>query len=401
VGTRLQSIVSDGDVVARVGGDEFIVLLGSTSRKYEISNLAESIIETVSKPIKIGENSCSVGCSIGIGVSGPNSIQPKKLMLDADLALYESKGSGKGQYHFATPELTGKFRTLEEMRQRLSRALEERMFEPVFQPQIDPRQNCVVGVEALARWVGADGEFLPTGEFIELASELDLLDEVDRIIIEKSIRQLANWREDGLAVPRVGLNLCAAKLASCDLLEWLESTIACEGLDNSDVSIEVVESVLLDDNNAVLENIAKLQRRGFGIELDDFGSGHASINTLIDLSVDRIKIDRSLIQDIENKARPRIVVNSIAELAKQLGVSVLIEGVETDLQLEVINSLGEFVYQGYLFARPMKADMFELWFQSFSNDDESNSQNKPSRPCVTFSGMDNLSLSSEATGKEQ
>jgi EAL domain-containing protein (putative c-di-GMP-specific phosphodiesterase class I) len=282
-------------------------------------------------------------------------------MLDADLALYESKDNGRGQLHFATAELTNKIREVEKMRLSIVKAIEEDRFEPIFQPQVDLSSNCVVGAESLARLVDENGEMQSGACFIELANEYQLLDQIDRIIVEKSLAQFGELSEGGISIQRLGLNLSNPTLSWPELPDWLEERVSQAGIQNHNVSVEVMENVLLNEDNIVRKNLETLTERGFHIALDHFGVGQASINTLLSLNVDEIKIDRSLVKNIDTRVKPKTIVASVTRLARELNINVMIEGVEKASHVTALKEISEYTYQGFLFARPMRGPEFVKW----------------------------------------
>ncbi|MEM0925870.1 MAG: EAL domain-containing protein, partial [Planctomycetota bacterium] len=205
-------------------------------------------------------------------------------------------------------------------------------------------------------------------------------------IIEKGIRQFAQWQQERLGVPRISFNLSMASLADGGICDWLEETTLRHGIETNDICIEILESVILDDGaDAIVKNITNLRERGFQIELDDFGSGHASLNTLLSLEVDRIKIDRSLIKNVARDPRARILIEAITWLAGQLKIRVLCEGVEEEAQMEELQNLGRFAYQGFYFAKPMTSSSLEAWMRDHP---WSSSQSRPVSPPNAPAGHD-------------
>ncbi|MEM9940656.1 MAG: EAL domain-containing protein [Planctomycetota bacterium] len=364
--TKLNACTRLDDVVARIGGDEFVVLLRNVSDERGLEKLATRIIAEIEKPIPYQNQMCSVGCSIGIAVSTPGETHSERMLLDSDIALNEAKTSGRGRFEFVTPDLTDKFRGLERLKVQILDGLDNNEFVPFFQPQICGSTGCIAGVETLARWHEGGNQYQTAAKFIGVAEELNLLEKIDRVVIDKGLLAFSRWKQEGLSVPRIGFNLSMAKLTDAGFISWMESRVQTFGLEPREIGLEILESVMVDGNSAqIVSNVSKLQDKGFNIEIDDFGSGHASMNALLQLAVNRIKIDRSLIQNICEDENSRLLLDAVITLADNLKIETLVEGIETADQVALLSQLHTFVYQGYYFAKPMSFDALTQWVKQY------------------------------------
>lgn len=362
VAKTLKSNLRPDQLIARIGGDEFAVLFPNVAHVGELVGPAERMIEQLEKPIDIADKRCSIGCSIGLAVSDPDERDYERVLMDADIALYEAKKNGRNQYQIITEELRGQFERKEQVTKDIRDGITKSEFVPFFQPQFNTATGEVIGVEALARWRRKDGVFEKNAEFIQIADEIGLLTEIDQQILRKSLSAFVQWRDAGYNVPRISLNFSMRELEELEFVEKLTATVSEFGLGPREVSIEVLESVFLDaENTMAASNINALSRIGFMVELDDFGTGHAAITSLLDLAVDRIKLDRTLIRDIENGGPGQTITRTLIHLAHELNIETLAEGVETQSQAKLLTGMGCTNHQGFLYARPMAGEELEAW----------------------------------------
>lgn len=369
VADKLRHAGGDSSLIARVGGDEFIVILEGVVSDEEVCVLASDIIAAVSEPIPHRDKQYCVGCSIGIAICDPGTQQPEVALLDADIALNEAKKLGRGRYEMISHEISERFRSTERQRADMHRGIARGDFVPFFQPQICGKTGRVVGVEALARWRQSNGSFKAAGYFIEVAESLNLLDNIERTIIDQSLKTFYHWQQNGVDIPRISVNVSMAKLKDAGFIGWLQGKVEELELSPSMISIEILETVFIGSHNSqVARNIRELHKLGFQIELDDFGTGHASINALLELEIDRIKIDRSIVENVCHDSNSRILVEGLVSLADQLNIESLVEGVETAKQVELLSTMSEFNYQGFYFAEPMPESRLMTWLDSAGNN---------------------------------
>ncbi len=283
---------------ARVGGDEFAVFLPDPPDDAALRVLADRLIDEVSTPSIYEGNECRVGLSIGIAradgdwVEG-DSFDSNRLLRDADLALYRAKSEGRQRVAFCTPALRQEAETLKRRSDALQIAIERQEFTCAYQPQFDTRTGELSGVEALARWPKPDGTWYLPGDFMPIAKGMEALARIDRIILQKAVTDLRAWTAAGYGVPRLSINISKARLAEASLITDLEAL----DVDHSRLCFELLESNFLEDHDpAIAANLAAIRAMGIGIEVDDFGTGHASILSLLRLKPDRLKIDRAFVE---------------------------------------------------------------------------------------------------------
>jgi len=359
VAQRLQSVLREGDTVARSGGDEFVIVLEDLLEAVEAGRIAERVREALLDPVMWKGEALKVTCSIGVATSTGIDDPVEALINRADDAMYVAKQMGRDQIAFGAESIQShSHRRLVE--RELRRALDGGAFDLEFQPVIDLRDGLPVGAEALLRWK-LNGELVPTDEVISVAEETDLMTRVSDWVIRRACRDFAQWRalHAGAAEWKLHVNVSARDLADDDVARRVLDGIACGGLEPSDVCVEVTESAMLFEVENVAERLAALRTAGVTVAIDDFGSGYASLGVLRDIPADIVKIDRAFVATIGDSDRDRAIVEHAIDLAHSLGLVVVGEGVETLSQLSILEELGCDRVQGYAFAAPRPLDEFE------------------------------------------
>ena len=365
VGKVLSRNIRKTDLAARVGGDEFVLVLRDTSEQADVEALAERVIEEVSQPFEFSGESLRVGASIGIAFSN-TAADPEEVMSNADIALYLAKGAGRGCQRVFTEQTGSEYADRKRLLKDLRLALVNGQVRPFFQPQVDGITNKIVGAEALVRWLHPERGVLSPAQFLDLAHENGLGDLLTEVVINASILALKTWREAGWDVPVVSLNFTARQLRNPDIMEALHLHVEEAGLHPSDIAIEVLETVLFgDENDGAFANLMSMQKHGFRVELDDFGTGHASISTLRKLKVDRVKVDRSFVTGASENPEQEQLLGALIDLCAKLDIECLTEGVETETDKSLLLSLGCRYFQGYAYARPMEVDAFGAWMDQW------------------------------------
>ncbi|WP_197922937.1 putative bifunctional diguanylate cyclase/phosphodiesterase, partial [Thiosulfatihalobacter marinus] len=298
----LSENVNTEGLVARVGGDEFLVLLQSGMKDCEVLEFSESLRRALNEPIRFRGRICHIGASIGISSWSPGSdISIETALLNADIALNQSKKLGRNRSSFFEQSMREHTVKTAVLAQEISNGIEAGEFVPFFQPQFDISGKKIDGFEVLVRWDHPTRGLLSAGEFLFAAEETGLVSAIDRIVLQKSLPVLQRLTECGMDSPRISLNLSSAQLSDPEIVEQYMWQIRGHGIAPDQVRIEVLESTLLDDRSVnVVENIRAFSDNGLAIELDDFGTGHTAIASLMQFPVQRIKIDRSLVKDIES-----------------------------------------------------------------------------------------------------
>jgi len=354
--------VPRGDLVARIGGDEFVILARRAVAPAELSELCERIIVEMNKPIDFEGFSCRCGVSIGIAQASGISPDARRILVNADIALYQAKETGRNCYEFFTPDLQANIVSKKRMADELLTGLERDEFTVWYQPQFETASMQLCGAEALVRWNHPDRGVLASGHFLKVAEELNVMARIDQIVLERALRDQMRWTALGVTVPRISVNVSSKRLHDATLVEQLHGLSISPGT----ICFELVESIFLDESDDVVtENIERIKRLGIDIEIDDFGTGHTSILSLLRLKPKRLKIDRQLVMPITNSPQERALVRSIIEIARSLGVETVAEGVESLDHAGLLRQLGCDFLQGYAFAKPLPFEEFTRFTRGY------------------------------------
>lgn len=360
--TRLLDLITPDEFASRVGGDEFVIATSGPSVERRSRELAQAVVRSLAKPIEIGGHKCRIGCSAGISCQTATMEEPRELLVNADIALYEAKKRGRNRFEVFSDELRMAAVLRKTMSDEFLTALEHDQIVPYFQPQFDARTLQIVGVEALARWQHPDRGTLAPDRFLDIAESLNRASDLDAVILEKALLQSVRWKALGLNVPHLSVNISAQRLKDERMFERLAGLQFAPG----SLSFELLESISFDDHDEDLRvAITRLKSLGIDIEIDDFGTGHASIVSLIELGPKRLKIDRKLISPIEASASQRRLVASIIEIGRSQDIDIVAEGVETAAHIEILRSLGCQALQGYAFSKPLAAAEFITFVENW------------------------------------
>ncbi|MEM6621480.1 MAG: EAL domain-containing protein [Pseudomonadota bacterium] len=352
VAQTLRSSIDSEDFAARVGGDEFVIMTVGKSEDALLA-MAQTIIDRLARPFIFKDRECWFGASVGIAIAKGQISHARGLLAQADMALYRAKRRGRGCAEVFSEDVQREILHQKRLADGIQGGLDRGEFIPWYQPQIDTRDFKICGLEALARWQPPIGEPKTPDVFLNVAADLNKVQAIDRMILERAVADLAGWDRTGVNVPRLSVNVSARRLVEPDLVESLRELSPPTGR----LAFELLESVFLDDlEQSMSWNIDALKSMGIDIELDDFGSGHASIVSLVKLAPDAIKIDRRMIAGVTLDNAHRDLAEALIGIGKTLGVRVVAEGVETLEQAVLLAGLGCDVLQGYLIAKPMHAD---------------------------------------------
>ena len=365
----LRSEIHHANLLARIDGDEFVAVLDRCPERHEVDQMCHRIIDRLSIPIMFEDRCCKIGASIGVAYCDDDpDYDADRLLIDADLALHVSKRAGRGRVRFFVKAMREEHDALNQLAAEIDNAIETDAFEPFFQPQINAITGRLEGFEALARWRHPARGILGPQHFLFVASQANLLPRIDDLIVSKAFQAAARWRAKGHDVPKISINVTAARLGDPNFMETLIDAAFHANLAPACIGIEILESVLLDDESVqIVENIRQLAAMGFRLELDDFGTGHASISNLRRVPVSLIKIDRSLISGVDQDTELSKIAGTIIQLARNLDVTPLAEGVETAGEIRTLVDLGCISFQGYYIARPMPEDQVEGWIGQMQN----------------------------------
>jgi diguanylate cyclase (GGDEF)-like protein/PAS domain S-box-containing protein len=353
VSLRLRDEVGELGQVGRLGGDEFEVVLPSTSSTDELSRIAQGIIDSLSRPYTINGTAVSIGASVGIVTSDYDDRTSDDLMRDADLALYAAKAAGKGCYRFFAPEMHEAARERQLMESDLRVALEKEQLRVVFQPSVDASSEAVTGFEALIRWDHPEHGPVSPAQFIPLAEEIGLINEIGEWVLRTACAEAAKWPQH----ISVAVNLSPIQFKLHSLPATIRSVLSDSGVAAKRLELEITEGVFLSNDEHVHEMIGNLKAIGVKLALDDFGTGYSSLSYLQRVPFDKIKIDRSFVSGASDpKSRNAALIRAMVGLASDLKMETTAEGVETQEELLLVRTLGCSLVQGYYFGKPMPAD---------------------------------------------
>jgi diguanylate cyclase (GGDEF)-like protein len=353
IAARLRNSCRSGDLVARLGGDEFAVLLGPDGR--DALECANRIIQIISSPIYLEDNSVSVGASVGIAIARGDSVEIDHLLMCADTAMYAAKKSGKGiALHFEEDMLDRVLRRAE-LRAAIDHAVTRSEFSLLYQPKVNLFSRQVVGFEALLRWTKSNGEEMHPSEFVPVAEETGQIVVIGRWVLEKAAAQLATWqREHNRFDLTMAVNLSARQLTDDTFIHDVARVLATTQIDPKTLTLELTETMLIEDPRVIADALAKLRDLGVLLAIDDYGSGNASISYLRHFAIDVLKVDRSLVLALdEDPLAGQAVVRSITDLAASLKLTTVAEGIEREDQIELLRTLGCDEGQGFHLAMPL------------------------------------------------
>ena len=353
VALRLKEVIGNAGQVGRLGGDEFEVVLPSTSSKDELSGLAQGIIDSLSRPYTINGTVVSIGASVGIVTSDYDDRTSDDLMRDADLALYAAKAAGKGCFRFFAPEMHDAARQRQLMESDLRLAIEKEQLRLVYQPCVDASSEAVTGFEALIRWDHPEHGAVSPVEFIPLAEEIGLINEIGEWVLRTACAEAAKWPQH----ITVAVNLSPVQFKSHALPTMVRMVLSDTQLAAKRLELEITEGVFLSNDDHVHDMIGSLKAIGLKLALDDFGTGYSSLSYLQRVPFDKIKIDRSFVSGASDPtSRNAALIRAMVGLASDLKMQTTAEGVETQEELLLVRNLGCSLVQGYIFGKPMPAD---------------------------------------------
>ncbi len=356
VAARLSETLRDEDVLARIGGDEFVVLLPELARPDDAATVARKLIASLTAPFQIDGQDLTISTSVGIALYPGNGADVDTLLKHADTAMYGAKNEGRNDYRFFTPDMNSRAYTRLKLENALRRALERGELVLEYQPQWAMPEQRLIGVEALLRWNHPERGRVPPVEFIPLAEETGLIHSIGDWVLREACRQQAAWLADGLPPLTVAVNISALQFRKPGFLARVREIITRSGTAPGHLELELTESALMQPTREIEEQLASLRNMGVGLALDDFGTGYSSLSYLKRLPLTHLKIDRSFVCDLPGDAEDAAIAAATLSIARDLGLAVVAEGVETEAQRDFLLERQCRVMQGFLFARPLPAD---------------------------------------------
>jgi diguanylate cyclase (GGDEF)-like protein/PAS domain S-box-containing protein len=356
VAQRLRAVVEGGDQIARFGGDEFVILDTTYTDQADVEALAQHIIRALSAPFLIAGDDVTVGVSIGIAFAPTDGETASALIKSADAALYRAKGDGRGTFRFFEPEMDRRLQERQRLVQDLRSAIAHDELVLHYQPYVSAGTGVVSGCEALLRWQHPERGMISPAEFIPVAEQSGLIIPIGVWVLEEACRAAMRWP----AEQRVSVNISPVQFRNRELPRTILTALTRAGLSPSRLEIEVTETVLIDDVEAALDTLRQIRALGVRVALDDFGTGYSSLSYLRSFPFDKVKIDRSFVQELPTRRDNQVIVQAIRDMARGLGMSVTAEGVETCEQAERLRATGCEELQGYLYSRPKPAGDLEF-----------------------------------------
>jgi diguanylate cyclase (GGDEF)-like protein/PAS domain S-box-containing protein len=359
VAARLRSSLRDADTVARLSGDEFVVIVSESGDQRLTPDVVQRVMTAVAQPVMLGTKEFFVTCSIGVAVYPSESTGADALIEHADIAMYRAKKLGRNNFQFYTPAMNEESLERVRIESALRNAVERDEFVLYYQPQLDMKTGKIVGMEALIRWQHPELGMVPPSRFIGIAEETGMIVAIGAWVLRSACAQNKAWQDAGHDKLRVAVNLSARQFGAADLIENLAAVLEDTGLEPRYLEIELTESLFMSDITPAVDLLHRIKALGVNLSIDDFGTGYSSLSYLSRFPIDVLKIDRSFVADITRDANDEAIVTSIIALAHNLKLAVIAEGVETGEQLDYLRRHGCDEMQGYYFSQPLPAHEFE------------------------------------------
>ena len=359
VAKRFTTLLRENDILSRLGGDEFTVLLDEIADLDDVVNIAYRMIHALDEPIIIGELTLHLTCSIGISIYPNDGVSREVLLKNADTAMYRAKEAGKNRYEFYTPEMTAFAFERLTIENRLRNALIHDEFVLYYQPQIDARDEKLVGMEVLVRWQDPQEGLIPPNRFIHIAEETGLIIQIGTTILRKAFMQMKAWADAKIYFGKLAINISIKQLEDKNFVPLVVQLLKETGCPVAHIHFEITESLFMKNVEFLLAQLKAIKQLGIYLSLDDFGTGYSSLSYLKRFPIDELKIDRSFIQDIPGDEEDEEIVKAIVAMAKSLKMNILAEGIETDEQKEFLMQNECYIIQGYLYSVPLKSSELE------------------------------------------
>ncbi|WP_433740805.1 putative bifunctional diguanylate cyclase/phosphodiesterase [Pseudomonas putida] len=359
VSLRLREDLRSQDTLARIGGDEFVLLV-QLSEQNDAMNLAARQVGLIARSFRVAEHDLHISASVGIALYPGNGQNAHELLMNADAAMYHAKGAGKNGYSFFDASMNGNARKQLQLLQDLRIAIEQQQFTLHYQPKFDASNGQPVGAEALLRWEHPTQGMLLPDKFIELAEKTGLIIPIGEWVLNEACRQMREWYVLGYTGWRIAVNLSALQFCHAGLVQSVAKALATHRLPANSLTLEITETTAMNDADASMTVLQELSEMGVDLSIDDFGTGYSSLMYLKRLPANELKIDRGFVRDLERDSDDAAIVSAIVALGQALGLRIVAEGVETDVQQDFLTQLGCNSLQGYLLGHPLPAERFML-----------------------------------------
>ncbi len=364
VADRLRSCVREADTVARLGGDEYLVVMGDMDNAQDAAQVAQKILSAFNSPVTVDGKELGVTLSIGISVFPNDGEDEQTLMKNADSAVYSAKEAGRNTYQFYTRDMNASMLETLMIENALRRALERQELRLFFQPQVDLTSGKIIGAEALIRWMHPEQGLLAPCSFIPIAEDSGLIVPIGEWVLRDACRHLKAWQNAGFTDLTVAVNMSAVQFRQENLAERIIAIGSETGIDLQHLELELTESMIMHNAEAMIESMNVLKALNLKLSIDDFGTGYSSLSYLKRFPIDKLKIDRSFVNDITENPADLAISKVIIDLARNLNMRAIAEGVETAEQLRLLRENGCDEIQGYYFSKPVPAEEFEAMLRA-------------------------------------
>lgn len=355
---RLVALLRPNDRIARVGGDEFVVLLSAGAHECDVANVAERIVLAFAAPFAVGDGiEAAIGASVGISMFPRDGRDASTLIRHADIAMYAGKNAGKGRHRFFDKALSAAVERRAQLKQKLIKAVDADQFVLHYQPRVNPDSGELLSMEALLRWLHPEDGMIAPGEFIPLAESSGLILPIGAMVIDKACAQLAQWRAEGLRPVPVSINVSAKQFVRGGVVRQLEAALRRHDVPPALLEVEITESAMMGEHDDIVAELGAIRALGVKLHVDDFGTGYSSLAQLQSLRMDVLKVDRAFTAQLGVTGEGKVFFQAIVSMAHALGMTVVAEGVETGQQLEILKELNCNEVQGYFISRPLPAQL--------------------------------------------
>lgn len=366
VSRRMQGVRRSSDTLARLGGDEFAIILNKLSSVEDVGSIVQEGMEILSQPLSIEHNTLYVSMSVGIAIYPHDGQIAKELVKNADAAMYRAKQKGRNTYSFYNEEMTEKACERVFLETELRKALKNDDLLVYFQPQMDGRNNTIVGMEALVRWRHPDRGMIFPNKFIPLAELTGMIVELDRLVMRKAITAFTQWHTAGLNPRKISLNLAIKQLAEEDFIAFVTELVGDRKYLLNMLEFEVTETQVMSNPQESIATLQKIHDLGILLSVDDFGTGYSSLSYLKKLPISKLKIDKSFVDELPNNSEDVAIAKTIISLCKSLGLSVIAEGVENLEQKDFLLANGCHNIQGYLYSKPLSQEDMTQFLKEYN-----------------------------------
>jgi diguanylate cyclase (GGDEF)-like protein len=372
ISNRLLNCIREGDTVARLGGDEFIIIIEQVHDIGDLDVLLKKIMKVTSQTVSINDHDLSTSASIGISIYPDDGSNAEQLMRNADAAMYHVKENGRHKYHFYTRDLTTAAYDQIILETDLKRALNGKQILVYYQPQISLKTGKVVAAEALVRWNHPDLGILSPAQFLPTAEKTGLMTKIGEYVLTTACKQIVKWKQQGLPIETVAVNIAGDQIHHGSLVERVRLTLQRTNCDTSWLELEITEDFIIKKTKKAIATLQQLRDLGISLAIDDFGTGYSSLSYLKQLPINKLKIDRSFVSDINSDKEDATLVKAIIAMGKSLNLELIAEGVELDSHEAFLSAYGCEYAQGFYYSKPLPADGIEKLYRDKDRDRRKN-----------------------------